>query len=992
MSVDAVVLKGVTSGEGAGLAQRRLSFNQDWRFLQADVEGAESEDFDDKSWELVSAPHTYNDVDTFAHFQSRNHSGEREQWSGRTWYRKTFRLPESARDKKVFVEFEAVRQLAEVFLNGVFLGKCENGFLPFGFDLSPHLKVEGENVLVVMCDNSFVSDEEGEIKWSSYEGGARVSWNNPHWHPAHGGIYRNVYLHVMDKLHVTLPLYNNLETVGTYVYTPEVSPDHALVGVEIELRNEYEDSRKCEVRTEILDAAGFCVLELLENAQLSSGETVVVSSEGRIENPNLWDPERPYLYRARTRVFVDGRVVDTVDTPLGIRFWEFTADRGFLMNGRSMKLQGWGQKSTNEWAGLGNAFPDWMHFYTMNQMREAGGNMVRWGHTAGSPGQLESSDRLGLITIQPGVDGEGDLEGHSWDVRAQAFRDAVVYFRNHPSILVWEGGNQAVSLPHVKQLRSYCDRFDPHGKRAYAHRRPSKVTIDYSDIEIGTQGGHKFRDKPVVEGEYNREECPRRVWDDYSPPDFGYKVPRKQEYELTSESFAVNQVVEFVRRLGASNHCGGANWIFSDSTSGGRNDCEVTRASGVVDAVRLPKEAFYACRALFHWEPQVHLIGHWTYPLDRVTEKPLYVVSNCSEVELFVNGESRGFGKMSYKYLFTFDSIRWEAGEVEVVAYDGEGNEQARQRKETVATAVALRVTPIVGPEGFMADGSDVALFDVEAVDSEGRRHPTFQQRVEFDLAGPAVWRGGYNSGKEHSTNHLYLDLECGINRVAVRSTREAGRIELTARGSGLEPASVVLEAGQVGVESGVGVSPSAMPYDLSSGELKLVDEEMDGVSFEQSEGNYIKGFSYSGTRLSLPVMSNAEDGLQPYVDCDDYFEEIPEFMRGADYIQTSDGEKLYEAVDLMDFSVSERGTLYIAHDDRLSTPGWLKAYEKLDTGFVGRMQARPALELNDARLVLYGRKLEKNESVTLGSNREVGPDECRMYSVIFVPETVSDV
>lgn len=967
-----------------------LSFNQGWRFIREDVSGAEALDFDDTSWALVSAPHTFNDEDTFAHYQSRNHSGERDQWSGRTWYRKTFRLPPGAFGKKVFIEFEAVRQLAEVYLNGIFLGKCENGFLPFGYDLSPHLRDGCENVLALMCDNSFVADEEGEIKWSSFEGGAKVSWNNPHWHPAHGGIYRNVHLHVTDKLHVTLPLYNNMETVGAYVYTPEVTLEQAFIGVEIELRNEYDCTKDCVVRTDVLDAEGICVLQLSKDVRVASGDTVLVKTKGGFGSPKLWDPERPYLYTARTQVYAGTKVLDRVDTPLGIRFWEFTSDRGFVMNGRRMKLQGWGQKSTNEWAGLGSAFPDWMQYYTLELMREAGGNLVRWGHTAGSPAQVASADRLGLVTIQPGVDGEGDLEGHSWDVRAAAFRDTIVYYRNHPSILVWEGGNQAVSLPHVQELRGYCSRFDPQGKRAYAHRRPSKVTIDYSDIEIGTQGGHKFRDKPVVEGEYNREECPRRIWDDYSPPDFGYKVPRRQEYELTSESFAVNQVSEFVQRLGASTHCGGANWIFSDSTSGGRNDCEVTRASGLVDAVRLPKEAFYACRALFHWEPQVHLVGHWTYPNERETVKTLYVVSNCSKVELFVNGRSLGFGIASHGFLFEFEAVRFEAGLVVVAAYDEEGVEQARQEKETVGPVVGLRVTPIVGTQGFRADGSDVALFDVEAVDADGRRHPTFQQRVDFSLSGPAVWRGGYNSGREESTNHTYLELECGINRVAVRSTTQSGAIELLAKCTGLKSGVASVEALPVVCEYGVGEARVPLPSPFACQKLVLIDEDTSGVGFEQTEGTYIKGFSYSGTRLSLPVLSNAEDGLVLYVDRDDYIEEIPEFLRGADYIQTSDEERLYDAVDLMDFSVSEAGTLYIAHDDRLPKPGWLKLYQKIEEEFVGQMKARSELQLKDARLVLFGRKLEKNESVTLGSNREGGSDDCRMYLVLFVPQSVS--
>lgn len=974
------------------LKARVLNFNHDWRFQRDDVEGGQGLEIDDSDWNSVSAPHTYNEADTFAHFQHKNHSGERKQWSGRTWYRKTFRLPFELEEKKVYLEFEAVRQLAEVYLNGVFLGKCENGFLPFGFDLTPHLRFGEDNLIALMCDNSFVVDEENEMKWSTYEGGAKHSWNNPHWHPAHGGIYRNVFLHVTDRLHVTLPLYSSLETTGVYVYTPEVSEHSATVGIEVQVQNEYEQTEEVEVCVEILDVNEAAVLSLSNACEIPGNAIELIQFSGCIQIPQLWDPERPYLYTARTTILRSGKEVDRVDTSFGVRTWKFTVDDGFYMNGRRLKLQGWGQKSTNEWAGLGTAIPDWMQHLTVELMRGAGGNLVRWGHTAGSPAQVKAADQLGLVTIQPGVDAEGDLEGHSWNIRAQAFRDAIVYFRNSPSILVWEGGNQAVTLEHVRELRGIADTFDPHGGRAYAHRRPSKVTNDYSDLEIGTQGGHKFRKTPVVEGEYNREECPRRVWDDFSPPDFGYKVPHRQEYELTSESFAANQVVEYVTRIGSQSHCGGAKWIFSDSTSGGRNDCEVTRAGGIVDAVRLPKEAYFTSRAIFDAEPRVHLIGHWTYPEDRVTEKAFSVVSNGSEVELFVNGESKGRGERSYHYLFTFGPLRWEPGVVKVVAYDESGEAVASQEKETVGPAVALKLTPVVGATGFMADGSDVALFDVEAIDDKGRRHPTFQRRVDFDCEGPAVWRGGYNSGQELSTNHPYLDLECGINRVAVRATREAGVVSLSARCEGLAEGKIQLEALPMATQGGVTAQLSPSPEVIFDGYLELVDEAGIDFDFEQSEGAFIKGFSYSGTRLSLPVMSNAEDGMQLYVDREDYVEEISEFLRGADYILTSDDERLYQAVDLMDFTVSEAGTLLIGHDSRLPLPAWMQDYVRFEEQRIGHMGAQGSVQLIDTELLFYSRKLEQNESVTLGSNREEGPDDCRMYSVIFVPDSVSGV
>ncbi len=199
----------------------------------------------------------------------------------------------------------------------------------------------------------------------------------------------------------------------------------------------------------------------------------------------------------------------------------------------------------------------------------------------------------------------------------------------------------------------------------------------------------------------------------------------------------------------------------------------MTRASGEVDGERLPKEAYYVCQTMFRSDPQIHIIGHWNYPAG--TKKSIYVVSNCSDVELFVNGKSLGHGKVSEHYLFTFENVAWEPGEIKAVACK-DGKEIISESKHTVGPPVALKLTPILGPDGLQANGSDVVLIDVEAVDANGERCPTFQQRVDFDISGPGIWRGGYNSGKTNSINNKYLDLECGINRVAVRSTETPGR------------------------------------------------------------------------------------------------------------------------------------------------------------------------------------------------------------------------
>ena len=227
----------------------------------------------------------------------------------------------------------------------------------------------------------------------------------------------------------------------------------------------------------------------------------------------------------------------------------------------------------------------------------------------------------------------------------------IIYFRNHPSILIWEGGNQKVIREHAKELRGYMDRYDPHGGRAYAHRRADEVTAEFMDVGIGTEGGREIARLPVVEGEYNREESPRRVWDDASPPNFGYPEAKGQTYQLTSEQYAVNQVDA------VPEDCAGQprgrrqlDLLRFDQRrtrlhgSGARRRRGGWRAAAQGSVLRV--------KVLFRDDPQVHIIGHWSYPAG--TKKTVYVASNADDVELFVNGRPLGHGKVSDRYLFTF--------------------------------------------------------------------------------------------------------------------------------------------------------------------------------------------------------------------------------------------------------------------------------------------------------------------------------------------------
>ena len=996
-----------------------LNFNPDWKFIKADPADAQSSDFDDHDWVTVSTPHTYNDVDTFDDFSPGGMHGETNQWSGRTWYRKTFTLPASLKGQRVYIEFEAVRQVAEVYLNGHYLGACKNGFIPFGFDLTPDCKFGDPNVLAVMCDNHFMvsdiasggstkrgkaNEKNGDLSGtnaasrnlSEYERRVnssipekvdgiqanQIPWNNPQWHPPLGGIYRNVRLYVTDPLHITLPLYDFLQTVGPYVYATEISDESADVTAEIPVENGRSTSEKITVQAEIVDHDGKPVATLSQTGEIAAGARFTSKLSFTIPHPRLWEPDYPYVYHVVCSVRLGNQTVDSCEVPLGIRAVHWDVKTGFWINGHPLKLHGWGQRPTDEWPGLGTAQPDWLHFYTLELMKQAGGNFIRWGHCAGGPDMIKAGDELGLIADQPGVDGESDTVGAAWKIRADAFRDAIVYFRNHPSILIWEGGNQKVTREHAAELRGFKDKYDPHGGRAYAHRRADETTGEFMDITIGTEGSHEVPRLPVVEGEYDREESPRRVWDDFSPPEFGYPEAKGQTYDLTSEQFAVDEVNQYVRKIDAPNHCGGGNWLFSDGTSGGRNTVEVDRASGEVDGVRLPKEAYYVCQTMFRKDPQVHIIGHWNYPVG--TRKTVYVASNCRDVQLFVNGKSLGRGNRSEHYLFTFPDVAWEPGEIRAVAC----NNNVPVATNVICTAgppVALRLTSITGPGGLQADGSDVALIDVEGVDASGERCPTFQKRVDFTCSGPGIWRGGYNSGEADTINQKHLDLECGINRVAVRSTLESGEITVAASCLGLQGGNVAIQSHPFPVTNGYSRVMPAMPdvplpekHPDWSDLVKPVPPMTvtDAANGARAVGRFTDSFTYTGPTELVHIEPNVANGKNIYCDRDYSFADLPGSLVGADWVQAADSDSSYSAVDLMQVAVKAGTVVYVAHDRRLAAPEWLaKQFKPTDLSFT----------INGQLMKVFKYYAQKDGSLTLGSNTSNPKSASANMYVVFV-------
>jgi beta-galactosidase len=793
------------------------NFNPGWKFFRADAPGAEAVDFDDSQWTAVGLPHTWNDVDTYRSLISHPNGDTGNPYRGIAWYRKHFKLPAGAEGRKIFLEFEGIKQAAHFFLNGKPIGLYENGVSACGLDLTPLVKFGGQdNILAVKVDNTTEYKEEAT--------GALFEWKSSNSNPNFGGLVRDVWLHMMGKVYQTLPLYENLKTSGIYVFgknydIPGKSTD---VNVESEVRNETAADASAALSEVVVDAAGAVRAQFTGAPQkIGAAQTVTLTASGPLTGARFWDVDDPYLYDVYSILKVNGEVADVSKIQTGFRKAEFKGGAGaggVWLNDKFVWLTGYSQRSVNDWPGLGQAYPDWMHDLTAALVRQSNGNYIRWMHISPQAVDIRACDKLGIANVCPAGDGEHDVFDRQWDQRLEVMRDSMIYFRNHPSILFWEAGNSGIVAPQMAQMVALRKRWDPNGGRVIGCRSlrdPGAIAVaEYFGMMLGRPSGDDMRDKaPLIETEDFRDEGPRGIWDDFSPPHFGFKKGPLDTYSWNSETFALAAVRRYFNFVSNridnpdpahARYAAYASIYFSDSDADGRQQSsEVLRVSGKVDGVRLPKEIFYASRVMQSAVPDIHIIGHWTYP-DKTVKTVSVIASHCDSVELFLNGQSLGINKSPQNgFIYAFPNITFAPGTLKSVATKN-GQVVAQDELKTAGPPKALKLTVRTGPKGLQADGCDVALVDFEVVDAAGNRCPTDEARVDFKVNGPANWRGGFCSDQLNTTNNKFLDTECGINRVAIRSTLTPGTITLTAARDGLAPATVKIQSNPVNIRDGL--------------------------------------------------------------------------------------------------------------------------------------------------------------------------------------------
>ena len=837
---------------GQASERKKYNFNSEWKLQIGDFPKAKNAKFDDSQWKQVTLPHAFNEDEAFK-------VSIEDLTDTISWYRKRFQLPDLKSNQKVFIEFEGVRQGGDFYINGYHLGKHENGVMAVGFDLTPYIK-QGENLIAVRTDNSWTYREAATK--------SRFQWNDRNFNANYGGIPKNVFLYVTDNVYQTLPLYSNLKTTGVYIYAKDIDIKRrkATIHAESEVRNDSQESRQFSYQVTVLDADGRLIKSFQgDKITLKTGETKIIKASTPIDNLHFWSWGYGYLYTVKTALKDENnQIFDEVSTRTGFRKTRF-AEGKIWLNDRIIQMKGYAQRTSNEWPAVGMSIPAWLSDYSNDLMVKSNGNLVRWMHITPWKQDVESCDRVGLIQAMPAGDSEKDREGRQWEQRVELMRDAIIYNRNNPSILFYECGNESISREHMIEMKAIRDKYDPFGGRAIG----SREMLDIREAEYGGEMLYinKSMHHPMWATEYCRDEGLRKYWDEYSYP-FHKEGDGPLHRNQPATSYNHNQdefSVELVRRwydywrerpgTGTRVNSGGAKIIFSDSNTHHRG-AENYRRSGVTDPMRIEKDGFYAHQVMWNgWVDtdkfQTYIIGHWNYPKNTV--KPIYVVSNGKNVELFLNGQSLGKGKREYNFLFTFDKVSYQPGKLEAVSYDKDGKEVSRYMISTVGEPAKLKLTTIQNPEGFHADGADMALIQVEVVDNNGKRCPLDNRTIQFTLKGNAEWRGGIAQGKNNHILDTNLPVECGINRALIRSTTTAGKIILTAKAEGLPTETLTLETVPVKINAGLstylpqatlkgkldkGATPSTPSYKDTKKGIQILSAKA-GFNHEEAENSF---------------------------------------------------------------------------------------------------------------------------------------------------------
>ena len=711
-----------------------------WRFTLGDPAEAHRPSFDDSRWRALDLPHDWS-IEGTPDKDAPTAGGGGYFPAGTGWYRKTFRLPKGSRDRVAWLEFDGVYMNSDVWINGVHLGQRPYGYVSFAYDITPHL-VSGVNVVAVRVDNS----RQPNSRW--YTG---------------SGIYRHVWLTLVDRLHVG--------HWGTYVTTPTADSANAEVVIRTRVENDHRTPRTGVLLSVLTDSAGREVARGSAVFSLSAGGKVEGEQKLRIRSPRLWSTESPYLYAVQSTVLEGKRAADVAVTTVGIRSIAYDKDHGFLLNGSRVKMRG--VNLHHEAGGLGAAVPEQGWRRRLETLKAMGANAIRTAHNPPAPEFLALCDSLGFLVMLEAFDEWtfGKVpEGYHKYFTEWSERDAVDIIRrdrNHPSIVLWSAGNeigeQAVpgGVQVLRRLLAIFRREDPTrpvttgNDKIAADSTPATLAflseldiVGYNYVDrwherrelfaskdrhehpdwkmIGTESGTIFQS---FDERYSLGDDRTKIQPNYTSGML--QAERLWKWITLNDYYAGNFMWTGIDYLGES------TWPFKGF------------ASGAMDITGLPKDIYYLYQSLWTEQPVLRLFPHWNWPGRNGQVIPVLAYTNCNLVELFLNGRSLGEKRLEFPAQGTFGGwntyaeplvnptttdlhlswdVPYEPGVLRAVGKRRDGTPACQAEMRTSGPPAAIR---LFSDESTIRTGSgDVGHVRFEIVDSAGIVVPTAENVV----------------------------------------------------------------------------------------------------------------------------------------------------------------------------------------------------------------------------------------------------------------------
>ncbi len=743
--------------------REKLLLDFDWKFhLGDDWPGAQrfdkagssggpvSKNFSDDSWRTVNLPHDWAVELPFDRDADGSHGfhpvGPGFPQNSTGWYRRTFDLPAADAGKRLWLEFDGVFRDATVFVNGWSIGHHESGYSSFRFDITDVANFGGKNVIVVKVDAA------------KFEG----------WFYEGAGIYRHVWL---EK---TAPV--AIVPDGIFVHSKfenNVPGDQVEVDVETDLANSQTNDATTTIKHEIISPAGAAVASVEQNLNISAAATAEDQAKTTFSNPVLWSPEDPKLYKLITTVESGGQVVDRKETEFGIRTVAFDVDKGFLLNGQPYELKG--TCNHQDMAGVGAALPDALQYFRIARLKEFGCNAYRTSHNPPTPELLEACDHLGMIVMD-----ENRLLGSDAQNMAR-WEDQIRRDRNHPSVGLWSIANEEFSVQDSPQaanvarsMQGLVKRMDPTRPVTYAAPEGDVFSGVNSVIEVRGWNYHAGHDmeryhsehptQPNVGTEQASTVSTRGIYE--NDKQRGYV----SAYDVNFPSWASTAEKWWSYFADRPWLSGGFVWTGFDYRG------EPTPYSwpcinshfGILDTCGFPKDNFYYYQAWWTTNTVLHLLPHWNWAGKEGQDIRVDALSNCKAVELFLNGQSLGRQTMTPNSKLTWQ-VKYAPGTLSAKGYDASGNVIAEAKEETTGEAAAVQLTP--DHASINADGEDVSVITVAALDAQGRTVPVAQNKIHFELSGPGKILGVGNGDPSCHEPDVYIP-NMPVHTLAVNNWR----------------------------------------------------------------------------------------------------------------------------------------------------------------------------------------------------------------------------